>query len=135
MTIGSSLTAPGRTYRTFSIFECTVEAKEFLLGEGIDLKYGARHLKRSIERFLVYPLSNLVATQQVETGDFVTVGFDSDTSILTFRKQSGKMIVSDVSSDGLDDEPLVKSDAVGAPLPQTQASSGMSKSKGERNDL
>ncbi len=117
------------------IFECTVEAKEFLLGEGIDLKYGARHLKRSIERFLVYPLSNLVATQQVETGDFVTVGFDSDTSILTFRKQSGKMIVSDVSSDGLDEEPLVKSDAVGAPLPQTQAASGMSKSKGERNDL
>lgn len=117
------------------IFECTVEAKEFLLGEGIDLKYGARHLKRSIERFLVYPLSNLVATQQVETGDFVTVGFDSDTSILTFRKQSGKMIVSDISSDGLDEEPLVKSDAVGAPLPQTQAASGMSKSKGERNDL
>ncbi|MBA3353232.1 MAG: ATP-dependent Clp protease ATP-binding subunit [Blastocatellia bacterium] len=117
------------------IFECTVEAKEFLLGEGIDLKYGARHLKRSIERFLVYPLSNLVATQQVETGDFVTVGFDSDTSILTFRKQSGKMILSDVSWDGLDEEPLVKSDAVGAPLPQTQAASGMSKSKGERNDL
>src|SRR5688500_10829629 len=52
------------------IFECTVDAKEFLLGEGIDLKYGARHLKRSIERFLVYPLSNLVATEQVETGDF-----------------------------------------------------------------
>jgi len=117
------------------IFECTVEAKEYLLGEGIDLKYGARHLKRSIERFLVYPLSNLVATQQVETGDFVTVGFDSDTSILTFRKQSGKMIVSDVSSDGLDEEPLVKSDAVGAPLPQAQVASGMSKSKGERNDL
>ncbi len=117
------------------IFECTVEAKEFLLGEGIDLKYGARHLKRSIERFLVYPLSNLVATQQVETGDFVTVGFDTETSLLTFRKQSGKMIVSDVSSDTLDEELLVKSDAVGAPLPQTQAASGMSKSKGERNDV
>src|SRR6187549_4090486 len=48
------------------IFECTTEAKEYLLGEGIDLKYGARHLKRSVERFLVYALSNLVATQQVE---------------------------------------------------------------------
>ena len=56
------------------IFECTDDAKEFLLGEGIDLKYGARHLKRSIERFLVYPLSNLVATQQIETGDFVSIG-------------------------------------------------------------
>jgi ATP-dependent Clp protease ATP-binding subunit ClpB len=117
------------------IFECTDEAKEFLLGEGIDLKYGARHLKRSIERFLVYPLSNLVATQQVETGDFVTIGFDSDKKTLTFRKQSGKMIVSDVPEEGSYDEPLVKSDAVGAPLPQTQAATGMSKSKGERNDV
>ena len=117
------------------IFECTDEAKEFLLGEGIDLKYGARHLKRSIERFLVYPLSNLVATQQVETGDFVTIGFDRELPGLTFRKQSGKMIVSDSSDDSIDKEPLVKSDAVGAPLPQTQAATGMSKSKGERNDV
>lgn len=117
------------------IFECTNEAKEFLLGEGIDLKYGARHLKRSIERFLVYPLSNLVATQQVETGDFVTIGFDSERDTLTFRKQAGKMIVSDVSEDDSDREPLVKSDAVGAPLPQAQAATGMSKSKGERNEV
>jgi ATP-dependent Clp protease ATP-binding subunit ClpA len=117
------------------IFECTFEAKEFLLGEGIDLKYGARHLKRSIERFLVYPLSNLVATEQVETGDFVTVGFDSAKDLLTFRKQTGKMIVSDTPEDVMSPEPLVKSDAVGAPLPQTQAATGMSKSKGERNDV
>lgn len=117
------------------IFECTDEAKEFLLGEGIDLKYGARHLKRSIERFLVYPLSNLVATEQVETGDFVTVGFDSSKDGLTFRKQSGKMIVSDGPEEPMTPEPLVKSDAVGAPLPQTQAATGMSKSKGERNEV
>jgi ATP-dependent Clp protease ATP-binding subunit ClpB len=117
------------------IFECTDEAKEFLLGEGIDLKYGARHLKRAIERFLVYPLSNLVATQQVETGDFVTIGFNEESDALTFRKHSGKMIVTDVPDDSNDEEPLVKSDAVGAPLPQTQAATGMSKSKGERNDV
>lgn len=117
------------------IFECTDEAKEFLLGEGIDLKYGARHLKRSIERFLVYPLSNLVATQQIETGDFVTIGFDKERDGLTFRKQSGKMIVSETTEEGVDREPLVKSDAVGAPLPQSQAATGMSKSKGERNEV
>jgi len=100
-----------------------------------DLKYGARHLKRSIERFLVYPLSNLVATQQVETGDFVTIDFDEDSKVLTFRKHSGKMIVADAPDDASDESPLVKSDAVGAPLPQTQAATGMSKSKGERNDV
>ena len=65
------------------VFECSDAAKEFLLGEGIDLKYGARHLKRAIERFLVYPLSNLVATQQVETGDFVMVDFDAEKGGIT----------------------------------------------------
>ncbi|HMJ07753.1 MAG TPA: AAA family ATPase [Pyrinomonadaceae bacterium] len=113
------------------IFECTTEAKEFLLSEGIDLKYGARHLKRSIERFLVYPLSNLVATQQVETGDFVEVDFNAETEMLFFTKHSGKMIISDSLEDQSDDEPLTKSDAVGIPLPTTSAAPQMSKSKGE----
>jgi len=117
------------------IFECTDPAKEFLLNEGIDLKYGARHLKRSIERFLVYPLSNLVATQQVETGDFVMVDFDSDKGALSFRKHSGKMIVNESSDESRDSKPLTKSDAVGAPLPQAQAATGMSKSKGENTDV
>src|SRR5438046_905355 len=85
------------------VFECNEAAKEFLLGEGIDLKYGARHLKRAIERFLVYPLSNLVATEQVQTGDFVTVDFDPEKDALSFTKQAGKMIIADVSTR--DDEP------------------------------
>jgi ATP-dependent Clp protease ATP-binding subunit ClpA len=113
------------------IFECTDAAKQFLLGEGIDLKYGARHLKRSIERFLVYPLSNLVATQQIETGDFVLVDFDTAKEVLTFRKQSGKMIVTDLPEDTIDDEPLAIADAAGVPLPTTSAAPQMSKSKGE----
>lgn len=116
------------------IFECSDEAKEFLLGEGIDLKYGARHLKRAIERFLVYPLSNLVATQQIETGDYISVGFDLESEKLTFTKHSGKMILSESETETIEDEPLVKSDAVGAPLPHTSAAPQMSKSKGENTD-
>lgn len=115
------------------IFECSTEAKEFLLGEGIDLKYGARHLKRAIERFLVYPLSNLVATEQVETGDYIYVGFDEEK--LTFTKHSGKMILTDRESDLDETEtPLVKSDAAGMPLPQATAAPQMSKSKGESDE-
>ncbi|MGB2912379.1 MAG: AAA family ATPase, partial [Pyrinomonadaceae bacterium] len=95
------------------VFECTTEAKEYLLSEGIDLKYGARHLKRAIERFLVYPLSNLVATEQVETGDLVMVDFDDDTKMLYFTKQSGKMIVADTPEDADLDSPLTNADAAG----------------------
>jgi ATP-dependent Clp protease ATP-binding subunit ClpB len=114
------------------IFECTDAAKEFLLGEGIDLKYGARHLKRAIERFLVYPLSNLVATEQVATGDYVVVDFDAAKDVLTFMKQEGKMIIADSHNrDENDDEPLVSADAVGLPLPSAATAPQMSKSKGE----
>lgn len=117
------------------VFECTEEAKEYLLSEGIDLKYGARHLKRSVERFLVYALSNLVATQQVETGDYLIVDFDPERDVLTFAKQSGKMIIADASDEDIDDNaPLISADAIGLPLPQSEAAAGMSKSKGENND-
>ncbi len=116
------------------VFECTDAAKEFLLSEGIDLKYGARHLKRSVERFLVYPLSNLVATQQVETGDFVSVDFDTDKGLLNFTKQSGKMIVAEVPDETIDEEPLTSADAVGMPLPHAQAAGGRGRSKGENNE-
>src|SRR6202041_661762 len=55
------------------VFNCTPQVKNFLLAEGTDPKYGARHLKRAIERHLVFPLANLVATGQVKLGDFVRV--------------------------------------------------------------
>jgi ATP-dependent Clp protease ATP-binding subunit ClpA len=115
------------------IFECTDEAREFLLEEGIDLKYGARHLKRAIERFLVYPLSNLVATQQVETGDLVIVDFDAEADKLIFSKQAGKMIVSESDEAEGNSDLDSYSDAVGLPLQQFATAPQMSKTKdGER---
>jgi ATP-dependent Clp protease ATP-binding subunit ClpB len=75
------------------VFTCTDAAKDFLLAEGIDFKYGARHLKRSIERFLVYPISNLVATAQVATGDLVVIDFDLETARLVFTKEDGGALI------------------------------------------
>ncbi len=118
------------------VFECSDGAKEFLLQEGIDLKYGARHLKRSIERFLVYPLSNLVATQQVETGDLVSVEYDKKEDKLTFSKESGKMIISESEEEeeALNDNAEIKSDAVGLPLPSASVGTEKSKTQSENND-
>jgi ATP-dependent Clp protease ATP-binding subunit ClpB len=70
------------------VFSLTDTAKEFLLREGTDMKYGARHLKRAIERNLVHPLSNLIATQQVRGGDLIRVDFDASGSRLTFFKDA-----------------------------------------------
>jgi ATP-dependent Clp protease ATP-binding subunit ClpB len=68
------------------VFSLTERAKDFLLHEGTDLKYGARHLKRTIERSLVHPLSNLMASAQIQNGDAIKVGFDANLGILTFTK-------------------------------------------------
>jgi len=71
------------------IFRCTSEAKDFLLREGTDLKYGARHLKRSIERHLVYPISNLIATGQIGMGDVIKIDLGSTGDKLVFSKERG----------------------------------------------
>jgi ATP-dependent Clp protease ATP-binding subunit ClpB len=77
------------------IFKCSDAAKEFLLDEGIDFKYGARHLKRAIERFLVFPLSNLVATGQVGLGDLLVVDYSPEIGKLVFSKEAGGALVLD----------------------------------------
>jgi ATP-dependent Clp protease ATP-binding subunit ClpB len=73
------------------VFSLTDTAKDFLLREGTDLKYGARHLKRAIERNLVHPLSNLIATDQVRAGDVIRVEFDQSLCRLAFFKEAEDM--------------------------------------------
>jgi ATP-dependent Clp protease ATP-binding subunit ClpA len=70
------------------VFTVTAAGKDFLLNEGTDVKYGARHLKRAIERLLVQPLSNLIATDQVTSGDWLQIDYDSDSRHLAFTKEA-----------------------------------------------
>jgi ATP-dependent Clp protease ATP-binding subunit ClpB len=55
------------------LFRMTNKGRQFLLEEGTDQRYGARHLKRAIESFLVGPLARLLATDQVRSGDVLIV--------------------------------------------------------------
>jgi ATP-dependent Clp protease ATP-binding subunit ClpB len=54
-------------------FRITNEGRAFLLQEGTDQRYGARHLKRAIERYLVCPIASLLATAQVRSGDVLLI--------------------------------------------------------------
>ncbi len=67
------------------VFSCTPSVKQFLISEGTDMKYGARHLKRAIVRHIVFPLADLVATRQVQLGDFIRIDRDGD-GRMTFEK-------------------------------------------------
>ena len=75
------------------LFRVTDAGREFLLQEGTDQRYGARHLKRAIERHVVYPLANLLATDQVNLGDLVRIDWDESHDGLTFAREGEGALV------------------------------------------
>jgi ATP-dependent Clp protease ATP-binding subunit ClpB len=69
------------------VFAVTASGKQFLLNEGTNVQYGARYLKRAIERLLVQPLSRLIASGQIINGDVIEVDYEPQSSTLTFSRQ------------------------------------------------
>jgi ATP-dependent Clp protease ATP-binding subunit ClpB len=78
------------TTRPF-LFRTTEEGREFLLQEGTDQRYGARHLKRAIERYVVYPIARLLATAQVHQGDVLVIDRHPGEEGLLFVRDTGKL--------------------------------------------
>ena len=69
------------------LFDVTPAAKQLLINEGTDSRYGARELKRAINRLMVQPLANVIATQQLN-GDAVRVDVDPEEGCLLFLKEA-----------------------------------------------
>jgi ATP-dependent Clp protease ATP-binding subunit ClpA len=76
-------TALGTTGVTLTVTE---GARDFLLSEGTDPRYGARHLKRAVERQVVHPLSNLIATRQIREHDTIIADVHNDQRRLMFQR-------------------------------------------------
>jgi ATP-dependent Clp protease ATP-binding subunit ClpB len=76
------------------VFDCTESVKKFLLEEGTDPKYGARHLKRAIEKNIVFPLANLVATAQLKCGDVVRIDLSANGRMTFMKEAEGAMDLS-----------------------------------------
>jgi len=76
------------TGRPQFLFRVTSAAREFLLKEGTDIKYGARHLKRAIEKFVVSPLANLRVTEQVRFGDVLVIDWNGRATQLSFEREA-----------------------------------------------
>jgi ATP-dependent Clp protease ATP-binding subunit ClpB len=70
------------------VFRLTEDAVEQILADGTDPRYGARHLRRAIDRLLVQPISNLVASEQVRCGDCIMVETDSGSKEMIFRREA-----------------------------------------------
>jgi len=118
------------------VFQCSETAKDMLLKEGLDFKYGARHLKRSVERFLVYPLSNLVATGQVGLGDLVHVDVDEIRKKLIFSKSSGGALIQEMPPNKERDESADESlsGGVGLPIPAATKAAKKGHGRGDKTE-
>jgi len=106
------------------VFTLSDPSKDFLLTEGTDLKYGARHLKRAIERLLVHPMSNLIATDQVRGGDWIRVEYDEDDKALRFAREAEGLPVQDMAQlvdNSVTIPQLTLSSGAAADLPRVQS--------------
>jgi hypothetical protein len=88
-----------------------------------------------VERFLVYPLSNLVATGQIGLGDLVHVDLDDRTHRLIFSKSSGGALIHDLPAPKEEPETAESlSGGVGLPIPQATKAAKKSQSRGEKTE-
>jgi ATP-dependent Clp protease ATP-binding subunit ClpA len=65
----------------------TDSVRDFLLVEGTNFRSGARHLKRAIERLLVQPLSNLIASGQIHRGNCIRGSHEDGSAALMFGRE------------------------------------------------
>src|SRR5260370_9440957 len=79
------------------VFTVSDSSKDFLLEQGTDLKYGARHLKRAIERLLVQPMANLISTDQVRGGDWIRVDYNNSARALRFAREAEGLPVQEMA--------------------------------------
>ena len=75
------------------LFTVGPTARDFLLKEGTDQRYGARHLKRAIERHVVFPFANLLATDQVRSGDLISISCDPQQNRLIFARGGENVVL------------------------------------------
>jgi ATP-dependent Clp protease ATP-binding subunit ClpC len=64
----------------------SVEAKRYLVNEGTNLKYGARPLRRAIQKYIENPLAEFILNGQLEAGDTVSIDCLSVEKMLAFTK-------------------------------------------------
>jgi ATP-dependent Clp protease ATP-binding subunit ClpC len=99
--------------------ELTDAAAEWLAREGFDAQFGARPLRRALQRHLESPLSIKLLRGEFETGDLVVV--DAGDEGLTFERRPGQGELGEGSATDAVAEELV---AEPAPLPEPKRAAG-----------
>lgn len=79
-------------------------ARDFLAEKGYDATYGARPLKRAIQKYLEDPMAELLIKAEAEEGDTIHVGFNSAKSEIRIRMRKKKETAEEQNKSSLEDE-------------------------------
>ncbi|MDE6125592.1 MAG: ATP-dependent Clp protease ATP-binding subunit, partial [Muribaculaceae bacterium] len=63
--------------------EIADDAKDFIADKGYDKQFGARPLKRAIQKYLEDPLAELIINAEAAAGDTIAIGFDKENAQIT----------------------------------------------------
>ena len=63
--------------------ELTPEAKDYVTTKGYDVQFGARPLKRAIQKYIEDELAEIVLLEDIQPGDTITLGYDAATDRMT----------------------------------------------------
>jgi len=73
--------------------ELTQEAKDFIIEKGYDVQFGARPLKRAIQKYLEDPMAEVLIKGDMKEGDMIMVGFDKDKGDLRIENKTKLPVV------------------------------------------
>ena len=63
----------------------TPSAKDFIAEKGYDVQFGARPLKRSIQKYLEDPMAEVIIKADIKEGDIISVGFSKKNEEITIK--------------------------------------------------
>ncbi|MGB1363326.1 MAG: ATP-dependent Clp protease ATP-binding subunit [Flavobacteriales bacterium] len=72
--------------------EITAAAADFIVDKGYDEKYGARPLKRAIQKYLEDPFAEEIINSEVQEGDLLRADFEKDSAELTISVIKGGLL-------------------------------------------
>ena len=70
--------------------DISADARDFLIEKGYDSEYGARPMRRAVERFLEDPLAEALLSGDVKEGDLIEVSLLEDAKELSFKPKKQK---------------------------------------------
>ena len=85
-------------------FRISPAAKNFLAEKGYDIQYGARPLKRAIQKYLEDPMAEAIIKANIEEGDSIVVGYDKKKEEITIRAEKTKALAKSDKKTEKEDE-------------------------------